>query len=138
MSDTATVAAAPADAAAKPADTGRQTYTGSCHCGAVRYEAEAEISGVVACNCSFCQKKGTLLAFTDEEDFRLTEGADRIAEYRFNRHVIGHVFCTTCGVEPFARGVRPDGGHMVALNVRCLDGVEPDSFPVRQYDGRSR
>ena len=134
MSDTATVAAAPA----KQTDTGKQTYTGSCHCGAVRYEAEAEISGVVACNCSFCQKKGTLLAFTGEEDFHLTEGADRIAEYRFNRHVIGHIFCTTCGVEPFARGVRPDGVPMVALNVRCLDGVEPDSFPVRQFDGRSR
>jgi hypothetical protein len=139
MSDTATVAAAPAVATpSTPIDTGRQTYTGSCHCGAVRYEAEAEITRVIACNCSFCQKKGTLLAFTDEEDFRLTEGADRIAEYRFNKHVIGHVFCTTCGVEPFARGEKPDGARMVALNVRCLDGVEPDSFPVRHFDGRSR
>lgn len=129
MSDTATAA---------PATPTRQTFTGSCHCGAVRYEADAEIAGVVACNCSICSKKGTLLAFTGEEDFRLIEGAEKLAEYRFNKHVIGHMFCTTCGVEPFARGVRPDGVRMVALNVRCLDGVEFDTLPVRHFDGRSR
>lgn len=130
MSDTATVAAAPAIPT-------KQTYTGSCHCGAVRYEAEAEIGGALACNCSICSKKGTLLAFTGEEDFRLIEGADKLAEYRFNKHVIGHLFCTTCGVEPFARGVRPDGARMVALNVRCLDGIELESIPVRRFDGRN-
>lgn len=137
MSDTATVADADA-APARRVRSGKLTYTGSCHCGAVRYEADAEITRVVACNCSICQKKGTLLAFTGEDDFRLLEGADRLVEYRFNKHVIGHMFCTVCGVEPFARGMRTDGVHMVALNVRCLDGVEPDTFPVRPFDGRSR
>lgn len=134
MSETVAEVAAPAKA-----NPLKRTYTGACHCGAVRYEAEVEeIGGAVSCNCSICRKKGTLLAFTGEEDFRLVEGDSHLAEYRFNKHVIGHMFCTTCGVEPFARGMRPDGVRMVALNVRCLDGVELEDLPVRHYDGRSR
>lgn len=149
MSETATHAA-PSDARPAPSRTGpdspdegigrsggRRTFTGSCHCGAVQYEAEAEITSVVACNCSICSKKGTLLAFTSAADFRLVEGEGRLAEYRFNKHVIRHLFCTTCGVEPFARGIRPDGVEMVALNVRCLDDIDVDALPVQPYDGRS-
>ena len=34
-------------------------------------------------------------------------------------------------------GVRPnDGADIVAINVRCLDNVDPDSFKVKKVDGR--
>lgn len=122
---------------ATPAAPEKRTFTGSCHCGAVRYEADAVIDAVVSCNCSICSRNGSLLAFTGEEDFRLIEGTEALRDYRFNKHVIGHMFCATCGIEPFARGVRPDGVRMVALNVRCLEGVDVENLPVHKYDGRS-
>ena len=114
----------------------KQTYSGGCQCGAVRYEVAADIGEVMACNCSRCGRMGFLLAFAPAQDFKLLAGEEATTEYRFNKHVIHHLFCATCGVQSFARGQRPDGAEVVAINVRCLDDVDPDSFAVKKVDGR--
>ena len=75
-----------------------KTYSGSCHCGRVRYEADADLSQVMSCNCSICRQRGTLLAFVPEDKFRLQSGADALTEYQFNKKIIHHLFCSTCGV----------------------------------------
>ena len=37
-------------------------YNGSCHCGAVSFVVEGDLSGgAVACNCSICSRKGAYL-----------------------------------------------------------------------------
>jgi hypothetical protein len=115
----------------------KQTYTGGCQCGAVRYEVDAEIGKVIACNCSRCQKLGSLLAAADRSDFRLVAGADAATDFQFNKHVIHHLFCATCGIQSYAYGKGRGGNDMVMINVRCLDGVDPDSFEVMRFDGRS-
>ena len=66
-----------------------------------------------------------------------TSGADALTQYEFNRKVIHYQFCETCGVQPFARGTRPDGVQTVALNVRCLDGVDLDALNIKTFDGAS-
>lgn len=114
-----------------------ENYSGGCQCGAVRYDVTAEIGEVMSCNCSRCQKLGWLLTFVPASAFDLQSGADGLAEYLFNKHNIHHLFCKTCGIESFARGKGPGGGEMVAINVRCLDGVDPGSFKVKKVDGRS-
>jgi hypothetical protein len=112
-------------------------YSGGCQCGKVRYEVDLDLQEVIACNCSRCAKVGHLLAFAPAENFALLAGDDAMSEYQFNKHVIHHMFCSTCGIQSFARGTRPnDGAAMVALNVRCLDGVDVDSLPVKKVDGR--
>ena len=81
---------------------------------------------------------GSLLAFAPASDFKLVSGESDLADYQFNKHVIHHLFCATCGIQSFARGKRPnDGADVVAINVRCLDGVEPDTLAVKKVDGRS-
>jgi len=112
-------------------------YAGSCQCGAVAFEANLDVSEPIACNCSRCQRLGSVLAFAPPESFTLLRGEDALTEYLFNRNVIRHQFCRTCGVQPFAYGVGPDGSPMVAINVNCLDGVDPRALPVRVYDGRA-
>ena len=114
-----------------------KTYTGGCHCGAVRYEATTDLQQVVSCNCSICRMKGPLLTFVPAGAFTLKSGEDRLQDYQFNKKVIHHLFCRTCGVESFARGTAPNGAEMVALNIRCLDGVEPDSVEAMPFDGRA-
>jgi len=114
-----------------------KTYAGGCHCGAVRYEAAAALDRVISCNCSICQKSGSLLAFVPAADFKLASGADNLTNYQFNKKVIHHLFCKTCGIRSFARGKGPDGSEMVAINVRCLDGVELASLSPIPYDGKS-
>jgi hypothetical protein len=80
---------------------------------------------------------GFLLAFAPAQDFKLLSGEGATTEYQFNKHVIHHLFCSTCGVQSFARGKRPnDGADIVAINVRCVDGVDPDSLKVKKVDGR--
>jgi hypothetical protein len=112
-------------------------FTGGCHCGRVRYEATTDPAQAIACNCSICSKQGLWLAFVKPAEFKLISGLEALAEYRFNNHVIQHMFCRTCGVESFARGRSKDGKEMFAINVRCLDGVDIAKLRPRPFDGRS-
>ena len=60
-----------------------------------------------------------------------------MATYTFNRHVIKHRFCPRCGMHPFGEGTDPKGNAMAAVNVRCLEDVDPESLPVKHFDGRA-
>jgi hypothetical protein len=114
------------------------TYTGGCHCGAVRYRVTTQpIERVVACNCSICSKTGSMLAFVPAAQFELVGEQDTLADYQFGKRRIHHHFCTRCGIRSFARGAMPDGTPMVAVNARCLDGLELGSLTVKPFDGKS-
>jgi hypothetical protein len=114
-----------------------QHYNGGCQCGAVAYAVEADLDNTVTCNCSRCQKLGSVLAFTPREKFTLLSGEEGLTEYLFNRRSIRHLFCKTCGIESFAYGQMPDGSPIAAINVNCLEGVEPRSLQSKHVDGRS-
>lgn len=112
-------------------------YQGSCHCGGVAYEVEGTIEKALACNCSMCQRKGSLLWFVPQAQFQLKTPEANASTYVFNKHVIQHRFCSTCGIHPYAEGVDPKGNRMVAINVRCLEGLELDSIPTTSFNGRA-
>jgi hypothetical protein len=111
-------------------------YQGSCHCGAVTFSVEAEIPAeAMSCNCSHCRRKGFLMTFVPSEAFSLASGAERLGEYRFNKHAIGHQFCQTCGCAPFAQGARPDGTAITAINLRCVPEADLDALTIKHIDG---
>lgn len=112
-------------------------YTGSCHCGKVAFEVEGDITGALACNCSMCRRRGSLLMFVGRDKLRLTTPDDALSTYTFNKHVIKHRFCANCGIHPFGEGTDPKGNAIAAVNIRCLDGVDLDAIPVQHYDGRA-
>jgi hypothetical protein len=113
----------------------KKTYQGSCHCGAVRFEAEIDLSkGTFKCNCSICFKTRAWLTGIPASDFRLLSGAEWLADYQFGRKVIHHRFCQRCGVRPFSQA-----GEQVAVRVNCLDGVEAQDLidaPVKHFNMR--
>lgn len=111
-------------------------YRGSCHCGQITFEAAGELTGVMACNCSMCQRKGVLMWFIPREQLTLLTPAEAMRTYTFNKHVIQHHFCPTCGIHPFGEGVGPDGKAMAAVNARCLEGIDLDALPVQHFNGR--
>ena len=113
-----------------------KTYHGGCQCGAVRYDVTMELGEVISCNCSRCGRLGSLLAFAPEKDFKLTAGENATTEYQFNKRAIHHLFCSTCGIQSFARGNMPDGTAVIAINVRCLDDVDAGALTVKAVDGR--
>lgn len=114
-----------------------QHYRGGCQCGAVAYEVDVDLDDTMTCNCSRCQKLGFVLSFAPRDKFKLESGEDNLTEYLFNKKHIRHLFCKTCGVESFAYGTMPDGSSVAAINVNCLDGVDPRALDSRQVDGRS-
>ena len=112
-------------------------YKGSCHCGQIAFEVESELKQVMDCNCSICSRKGMLLWFVPRDQLRLLTPEERTSTYTFNKHKIKHRFCPTCGVQPYAEAADPSGKPMAAVNVRCLEGVDVSSLPVKHFDGRS-
>ena len=112
-------------------------YKGSCHCGKVAFEAEGNLSGAMACNCSMCSRKGSLLWFVPRDQFRLLASEADIGTYTFNKHVIKHRFCRTCGIHAYGEGTDPKGNAMAAINIRCLEGIDLEKVPVQHFDGRS-
>ena len=113
------------------------THKGGCHCGKIAYSFEGEIGEVLDCNCSLCAKRGGLLHFIPESAFTLATPRADLGTYQFNKHHIDHHFCPACGVSPFSEGSDPKGNKMIAINVRCVEGVDPRALKIKFFDGRS-
>ena len=118
-----------------------KTYHGSCHCGAVRYEADIDLAlGTVKCNCSICAKMRFWAVQLAPGAFRLLQGKDALREYRFHTRRDGHHFCGTCGINVFSSGAAPRSGPFVAVTVASLDDLPVADLlaaPVRHIDGRN-
>lgn len=112
-------------------------HRATCHCGNVAVEFEGEIAEVVSCNCSICQRKGSLLWFTPRDRLTLLSADDAASTYEFNRHRIRHRFCPRCGIHPYAEGVDPKGNAVAAINVRCVESVDLTALSIKHVDGRS-
>lgn len=122
-----------------------ETYTGSCHCGAIRYKADIDLAaGSNRCNCSYCRKVRAWFAFArGTNSFRVIEDAG-ISHYRWTppgraEPALTYAFCRTCGVRMFARGeLESLGGVFHAVSVPTLD-LTPEqlaAIPVRYVNGR--
>ena len=62
---------------------------------------------------------------------------DAASTYEFNKHVIKHRFCPTCGIHPYGEGSDPKGNRIAAVNLRCIEGLDLAALPVQNFDGRS-
>lgn len=112
-------------------------YMGSCHCQKVRFELEADpIERALSCNCSICQRKGTLLSFAQASQFKLLSGESDLKDYQFGKKNIHHLFCSNCGVTSFSKGVDQKGVEMRAVNVRCLEGIELGKLKIDYFNGK--
>jgi hypothetical protein len=114
-----------------------QTYLGSCHCGEVRYEINADVKSAIECNCSICSRKGTILTFVSPEQFKLVSGKDSMQNYQFYKKALHHQFCKICGVTSFIYGTSPKGESMYAINARTLENFDLKSLSIQQVDGKS-
>jgi hypothetical protein len=109
------------------------TYSGSCHCGAIRFEIDSDFPELTTCDCSICRRRNALMVKVHESEFRLLRGESSLRSYRFNTFTAIHYFCGNCGIYPFHRKrVTPD---FLGVNVFCLEDFDPSSIPVRATMG---
>ena len=116
-----------------------KTYQGSCHCGAVRYEADIDLDeGTGRCNCSVCAKRRFWGTTVRPEQFRLHAGEDALGDYRFGSNSVHHRFCRTCGTATFGHGfIEEVGGAFYSVSLATLEAAEIDlaDAPVKFMDG---
>ena len=112
------------------------THTGSCHCGAVRYEVDAPADLEVSeCNCSICSRSGYLHLIVPRSRFRLLSGEDNLTTYTFDTHEAKHKFCKTCGIKSFyIPRSHPDG---ISVNARCIEEGTIKLMQVEFFDGKN-
>ena len=122
------------------------TYKGSCHCGRVRFEVHGEIAidHARVCDCSICHRRGALNFRVPKDALSLLTPWEELTLYQWGSKTAMDFFCRTCGILPFRRpsdptpqelrdGVEPFDGW--AVNVRCLEGIDSQSLPVKQIRG---
>lgn len=125
-----------------------KTYRGSCHCGAVAFECEADLAaGSNRCNCSFCRKARFWMVIVKSESFRLLRGSDALTDYQHvpngrSEPFLHLSFCSRCGVRPFSKGgyLPALQGEFYAVNVGCLDDANDEELArssIRFVDGRN-
>ncbi len=118
----------------------KTTFQGSCHCGAVRFEAAIDLSAsTYRCNCSICSRNRFWPAVVLPPDFKLLAGEAELTKYLFNTMRNEHYFCRHCGVRPFGIGHTPDGQTMYGVNLGCLENVTPEALaaaPITYTDGK--
>lgn len=114
-------------------------YQGSCHCGAVRFETDLDLSQPsFRCNCSICRRTRFWPAIAKPEQFRLLTGESALSEYRFNTKKNQHFFCKQCGVRAFGIGNDTPIGKMIGVNIGCLENVTEEELakmPIVYVDG---
>ena len=101
---------------------------GACHCGAVQFTVTLTqgLASARRCTCSMCRMRGAVAVTSTPEHFQLTQGADKLATYRFNTGVAEHHFCTVCGI--YTHHKRRSNPDQLGINVACLEGVSPFDF----------
>ena len=118
-----------------------KTYSGSCHCGAVRFEADLDLaSSSFRCNCSICRRTRFWPAVARPDGFRLVAGETDLVRYSFNTKKNLHFFCKHCGVRTHGVGTETPIGVMYGVNLGCLEGVTEEALshiPITYVDGRN-
>lgn len=116
-----------------------KTYRGSCHCGAVQFEADLDLTQpTFRCNCSICRRNRFWPAVAREDGFRLLAGRDKLTKYLFNTRKNEHYFCSVCGVRPYGVGTETPIGRMYGVNLGCLEGISEEQLshlPITYVDG---
>lgn len=118
-----------------------ETYQGSCHCGAVRFEADLDLDQpTYRCNCSICRRTRFWPAVAREGGFRLLSGTGELTKYLFHTGKNEHWFCRHCGVRPFGIGTDTPIGRMYGVNLGCLDALGDEDLArltIVYIDGRN-
>jgi hypothetical protein len=119
--------------------------TGRCHCGQNAFRIQGELpAALTRCTCSFCSKRGALVAYYEPGQFERTTPAEQEATYRWNTRQVAHHFCPKCGIATYSDSpaFETDGSwdgvtRRIGVNARLFDGIDAVAMPVTVIDGKN-
>jgi hypothetical protein len=101
-------------------------HSGSCLCGAVKYEVRGDLGTAVYCHCSRCRKaSGSTFgsnAVVAAKDFVVVKGADSLRTFSTPQGV-HRMFCASCGSPIISR--RDSVPDVLRLRLGTLDTPVP-------------
>ena len=109
--------------------------SGSCHCGAVRFELIRTPDWLTDCNCSICRRLGTLWAHADASDVRLNAAPGATIAYSWGDHCLAFHSCRTCGCTTHWSSLDDAHPDRMAVNCRLADPSDIAALQVRRFDG---
>lgn len=121
------------------------TIKGSCHCGKINFEINGEIPNeLTRCTCSFCSKRGALVAYYQPDQFQTSTTDEDDGIYRWDTKLVTHHFCELCGISIYSDSpaFEPDGSwdkktRRIGVNARLFDNFDAASAPVAVLDGKN-
>jgi hypothetical protein len=97
--------------------------TGSCLCGAIAYQADAELTRIVHCHCRTCRKTHgaafSSVTAVPREAFHWTRGSELLGAFESSSGKFRR-FCTRCGSHLMAERLAQP---VVLLRLGCLDSA---------------
>lgn len=101
------------------------TVTGGCLCGALRYEAKADLEDAFYCHCRMCQRASGAPAEVsvplEPGSLRFTQGTPKY----FQSSPFGkRGFCPDCGSRLTWQPLRAEQAHWLSVTVGSLDAPE--------------
>ena len=120
------------------------TISGSCHCGKNAFRIEGNMPATLTrCTCSFCAKRGALLAYYRPAQFHLSSAASDDAIYRWNTQLVAHHFCRHCGCATYSDspafetdGTWDGSTRRIGVNARLFDDFDAAGAPLVVIDGK--
>jgi hypothetical protein len=98
--------------------------TGSCLCGAVRFEVDGDFDRISQCHCTSCKKLsggvGTVNGRARTNAIRILEGADVVRTYQ-PEEGSAKTFCSVCGSNLFGGGWPQS--EFASVRLTTLDGA---------------
>lgn len=105
---------------------------GSCHCGAVTFEAASEPKWLVSCNCSICWRLGALWVHAPPAVATVDAPANSTTVYIWGDRGIEFHSCSMCGCTTHWASV---SGERIAVNMRLADPEAIKHIRIRHWDG---
>jgi len=109
----------------------------NCHCKEVKIELKLDngLEELVRCNCSFCKKRGSIMAKIKLNNLKIIKGAEKLKLYKFGKNKAEHFFCSICGIYTHHKSYTNPENY--EFNVACLDSVDTFKFKdIPVYDGK--
>ena len=119
------------------------TLKASCHCHATQFEVSEAPATVTSCNCSYCSRRGALMAYYTPEQFKLLTARDRVSTYQWGHYVGQHHHCAICGCPTYSEFPSFDDGKpdfskpQISINARLLEDFDLAAVPVEHVDGKN-